>query len=118
MNCNNVGHLPIWPLQWINISSCHMMKYICFFILIFHWASSHLPISTNQCLFMFHEEMHLPLHFMGKCIGNFLFATLSILSSFVFFTSISLTFGANDISISTWANKIFSKLIFFENTCF
>jgi hypothetical protein len=30
----------------------------------------HLAISTNQCFFMWHEEMHLFIHAVGKCMGN------------------------------------------------
>lgn len=30
----------------------------------------HLAISTNQCFFMWHEETHLLIHAMGKCMGN------------------------------------------------
>lgn len=35
------------------------------------WPSSHLVISTNHCIFMAHEEMHLLFHVMGKCMRNF-----------------------------------------------
>ncbi len=62
------------------------MQRICFFISwkntggISQWPSSHLAISTNQCFFMSHDEMHCVCFIIswGNAWGN-----LAILSFFL-----------------------------------
>jgi hypothetical protein len=100
------------------------LRCICLFIPwgnswgIFHcpsfWPSSHAAILTNQCLFMSHEENHLPLHVMGKCKGishwslYMSFHYLALLFTFFMFQTLILL-EANDIWVHIWANENFAK---------
>jgi hypothetical protein len=81
--CHGEMHeeFPIDHPQPINASSCDVRKCICFFM---SWENtlenSHLAISSNQCLFMSHEKIHLPLHLMKNYVQNLPLIILSTLS--------------------------------------
>ncbi len=113
-----IGHLPIQSSQLINVFHA-TLGCICLFISrgkwgIFHCPSSHSAILINQCLFMPHEENHLPFHLMGKCKGISHrplcicpFIISPCIHLFMFQTLILLE--VNNIWVHTWANEIFEK---------
>jgi hypothetical protein len=94
---NMVFSMQSMPLHligtWIHICFFNITrKPICLFISwgntwrVSNWLSYlsflHLVISTNQCLLMSHEEMHLPLHVMGKCMGYLPLTILLVILAF------------------------------------
>jgi hypothetical protein len=116
-NNHNV-HLPLTceydklKSNWIYKCQKHLPLTILLAILILN------HVNQSWCLFISFEEMYLPFHLMGICMGNLSLGSLYALSLLALIFSLShsnfntlsphtLTIGANNIWIHIWANKFF-----------